>query len=331
MSICYLSSSRTDPGLSLRHSRLNSFFIGSGFIRNYLFETIDTQLLILTMPDLGNFQIKRSRHDVHYVYTQHSLVSSHMIYREKAFDHYDTILCAGPHQIAEIEKTEICFNLEKKNLVKFGYPRLDQLINYSDQEKEKSEVVAINKKKLIILIAPSWGPEGLIESGLCLNLAKQLIELGHQIIVRPHPQTIKFNRKKISEIEETFFNNPDVVVELDVRGHESLFSSDIMISDWSGVALEYALGFKKPVVFCDIPKKINNTKYLEIDMVPIEVSVRNELGVIWDTKSPINDLIFECLESINITKLDAVRKKYVYNSTKTDDAFIDFLGSLKLI
>ena len=328
--VCFLSSSRNDPGLAVTHPRLNSFFIGSDFIRNYIFETIETQLLILTMPDLNNYQVKRSRFNVHYAYTQHSLVSTHMIYRHKAFDYYDTILCAGPHHIAEIQATERYYHLRRKNLVKFGYPRLDRLIDYGEQQIEKS--TGIDKgQELLVLIAPSWGPEGIIESGLCLTLIYNLVELGHKVIVRPHPQTMKFNHEKIIEIRNAFTLNDRVTLEVDVQGYDSLLTSDIMISDWSGVALEYALGFKKPVIFCNVPKKINNPKYLDIDLVPLEVSLRNEIGTIWDTESSIEQAINECINKSDPTMLESLTRKYVYNFKKSDEAFINFLSSLKLI
>jgi len=326
-----LSSSRNDPILAVSHPRLNSFFIGSGYVRNYIFENINTQLLILTMPDLNNFQLKRSRFNVHYAYTQHSLVSSHMIYRYSAFDHYDTILCAGPHHIAEIEATFRHYNLRNKNLVKFGYPRLDRLIKYGEQKVKKSIAFDNNKEQLLILIAPSWGPEGIIESGLCFKLIKKLLELRHMVIVRPHPQTIKFNNEKIIEIRNTFSLDDRVILEVDVQGYDSLWSSDIMISDWSGVALEYALGFKKPVIFCNVPKKINNPRYLDINLVPLEVSIRNEIGTIWDIKSPIENAIIECKHKLDQSKFELLTKKYVYNLMKSDEAFINFLKSLKLI
>jgi hypothetical protein len=61
-------------------------------------------------------------------------------------------------------------------------------------------------------------------------------------------------------------------------GHDSLLASEIMISDWSGAALEYAFGLEKPVIFIDVPKKINNSEFDRIDAIPLEVSIREEIG-----------------------------------------------------
>ena len=64
---------------------------------------MDVDVVVMTMPDLNQFQIKRSRFSVHYVHVQHSLVSLHMIYRKGAFDHFDTVFCSY-HHIAEIRR-----------------------------------------------------------------------------------------------------------------------------------------------------------------------------------------------------------------------------------
>lgn len=331
LNVCYVSSSRDDPGLGISHPKLECFFIGYGFMRNYFFEKLNTKLLILTMPDLGNFQIKRSNSDVHYAYTQHSLVSTHMIYRDKAFDHYDSILCAGPHHVVELEKAENLYSLKKKNLVEFGYPILDRLLDKVDENKKEMQTSVTNKNKLKILIAPSWGPEGIIESGICLKIIKDLLKLEHAVIVRPHPQTLIFNSEMVSEIRNTFLHSDKVSVEVDVQGHESLLQSDLMISDWSGVALEYAFGFKKPVIFCDIPKKINNPKYLELGIIPLEEQIRSKVGTIWDTNSSIGEAIENCKSCFNYDQLELLSKKYIYNIKRSDQAFINFLKSLDFI
>ena len=77
-SVCYISSSIDDPGLMVEHPKLNTFFVGMGFVRDYFFQNLKTNIMVMTMPDLHNFQVKRSRHSVHYIFVQHSLVSFHM-------------------------------------------------------------------------------------------------------------------------------------------------------------------------------------------------------------------------------------------------------------
>ena len=79
-----------------------------------------------------------------------------------------------------------------------------------------------------------------------------------------------------------------------------------MISDWSGAALEFAFALKKPIIFCDTQKKVNNPKYSELKIEPIEVALRQELGVIWDCISPIEETIkkLSFFKSHNISKLE---------------------------
>jgi len=48
-----------------------------------------------------------------------------MVYRENAFDSYDTICCVGPHHYREFLNKK---NKRKQKLLKIGYPFLDTLI-----------------------------------------------------------------------------------------------------------------------------------------------------------------------------------------------------------
>ena len=74
----FVTSSQDDPGLNVSHPRLNHFVIGEGAIRDWMFANMDSQFVVMTMPDINQYQVKRSRHDVHYIYVQHSLVSFHL-------------------------------------------------------------------------------------------------------------------------------------------------------------------------------------------------------------------------------------------------------------
>jgi hypothetical protein len=89
--VCYLTSDANDPFLVSGDQRFRSFYIGRGAAMITAFQTLKATVLVMTAPDLNSFHIKRSVHPVHYAYLFHSMVSSHMIYREGAFDHFEAI------------------------------------------------------------------------------------------------------------------------------------------------------------------------------------------------------------------------------------------------
>lgn len=277
INVCYISSGSDDPGLQVQHPRYKAFITDEGFFRNWLFANIETEVLVMTMPDLHQFQVKRSKYPVHYIYVQHSLVSLHMAYRKGAFDYFDTIFCAGPHHYEEVRAMETKYNLPGKNLVKYGYPRLDSI---KAEYKNSLAELKRDKNTLHALLAPSWGSNGTIESGLGLKVVDNLIKRNIKITLRPHPQTVKFARKKVMEIIDKYKSNALFDYEFNMSTQTSLLKSDFMISDWSGAALDYALALNKPVVFLDVPKKINNPDYHSLGIEPIEERLRNTIGVI---------------------------------------------------
>lgn len=323
-SVCYISSSLNDPGIAIKHPNLKTFFIGLGSVRDYFFQNVNTDIMVMTMPDLHKYQIKRSHHNVHYIYVQHSLVSLHYIYRHGAFDHYDTICAAGPHHVEEIKAIELEYNLPKKNIIELGYSRLDYLIKDAKKNMHLNNIK--EQKHKTILIAPSWGSEGIIESGLCKNIIDKFLDLGHEVILRPHPQTIKFANRKIIEIKNRYKNNHHFIYEGSVVGQDSFFKSDIMVSDWSGVALEYAFALNKPIIYCDVPKKINNLNHKEIKIEPIELSIREKIGVIWDGISPLEKIVDLC--SQKKIDIESLTDKFCFNQGNSDDIFVKNLSKI---
>jgi hypothetical protein len=317
--VCYVSSNPNDPGLSYEHPKLKKFEIGEGSIRDWFFANLDTDVMVMTMPDLHKYQVKRSKHNVHYVYVQHSLVSQHMAYREGAFDHFDTVFCSGPHHVKELRALEARYKLPSKNLVEHGYARLDEIIEQAKKEPKK-----IQSTTKHILIAPTWGENATIESGHAEKIVDQLIENKFKVTLRPHPQTLRFSRKKIDAILKRHSKNPLFSFEANVDGQKSLQESDIMISDWSGAALDYAFGLKKPVLFVDVPRKVNNPKYEEIDIEPFEAMVREKIGAILTLPVNVDDIEAACHISREIDPA-----KYVFNVETSAKAAADEL--LKLL
>ena len=310
--VCYISSGEDDPGLFLEHPNYRTFKIDEGFVRNWFFENIETDVMIMTMPDLQQYQVKRSKHKVHYVYVQHSLVSLHMVYRKGAFDYFDTIFCAGPHHVKEIRAMEARYNLPPKHLVEHGYGRLDSII---EEAKKRPKKVNISDKVKHILIAPSWGPEMTIESGIGKKIVDQLIEQGHRVTLRPHPQTVKFAKDKVDAIVKKYNDHPRFAYEANVAGQESLHESDIMISDWSGAALDYAFGLNKSVLFVDVPRKVNNPEYEVLGVEPFEVEIRTCIG----------DLIDESNLEVPFSFTKVHNSKLLFNSGRSSKSGSDYI------
>src|SRR6478609_823185 len=130
-SICYLTSSDDDPILTAERPGVRPFSVGEGMGRSFLFQTMETGVLVATVPQLGIAVLPRSRQaeqlGTTYVYVFHSMASTHMIYEPDGFDHYDTVLTVGPFMEPELRKREELAGLPAKEIVPHGYGRLDTI------------------------------------------------------------------------------------------------------------------------------------------------------------------------------------------------------------
>ena len=317
--ISYITSDKNDLAHKIINKKFKVYLIDNIYLLSWIFKNIKTKLFFMTLPDLEKFYFKRSKFKVNYVYIQHSLVSLHMIYRKGAFDSFDTIFCSGEHHIKEIQAMENKYNLKKKKLIKYGYGKIDDLIlenkfnNFSEIKKQKN---------IHFLIAPSWGKNCIIENGTIFNIIDNIILQGHRVTLRPHPETIKKSIPIIDKILTRYSNNKLFSFDKNLDNNNIYFQSDIMISDWSGAAYEYAFALNKPVLFVDSPRKINNPDYEELKLTPFEVYMREIIGSFYKKKS--NYLLGE------FKKIDAnvVNKNlfYIENSAKIGLKYInDFL------
>ncbi len=273
--LAYVTSSPSDPVLKRTDPNLDTFCVGAGVLWITFFQTLRNALIVMTMPDLETFHIKRSRFPhVHYAYVFHSMVSTHMTYRKGAFDHFDTLLCVGPHHLAEIRATEKLHGLKAKELLEHGYGRLDAILR-----DNAGRTPPPRTGPLRVLLAPSWGANGVLET-MGVPVIEALLQAGFDLTVRPHPQTPRLKPKLIAGFKHRFGGRKNFVLEESVVSRQSLLDSHVMISDWSGAALEYAFGLEKPVVFIDLPRKVNNPEYEKLPMPPLEVSIREKLGAV---------------------------------------------------
>ena len=277
--ICYLTSAKDDPILKSEDKNIMAFYIGnSEIVKLKFFLGLKAKVLIMTMPDLGSYHIKRSKSfPVHYVHIFHAMNSTHRNYRKGAFDHFDSIFCTGSHHVEEIKATEQLYNLKQKNLVECGYGLLDKLIRLRSSSTQQNFLSQNNKKK--VLIAPSWGKQNLLES-VGIELIKILLDAGYHVTIRPHPMTIKKSPKVVKQIKEKFEKNPDFDLDTNASSLEQLLSSYALITDWSGIGYEYAFICERPVIYVEVLKKARNKEYEKIGLEQFEISIRDKIGEI---------------------------------------------------
>jgi hypothetical protein len=272
--IAYVTSDPSDPARDAGIPGMTCFWLPAGFVRILFFQSLRCDVLVLTMMDLDCFELRRSIHPVHYVYVFHSLGSTHMVDRARSYDGYDTILCAGPHQKREIRRREEQERLPAKELVHHGYARIEQLLALRTAPRDATDAATV-------LIAPTWGEHTILpECGLAL--VGVLLAAGLRVIVRPHHETQKRMPGVIDAISERYARHPDFTCVRAMGETDSLVQSDVLISDWSAMAIEYALGLEKPVLFVDVPPRVRNPSWSKLGLEPVERSIRTQVGAILD-------------------------------------------------
>src|SRR5262245_14816787 len=102
--VCHITSEPPVPLSPSVGGGFHTFRISSTVLCTWLFQTLKADVMVLTMLDLHNFQLKRSIHPVHYLYVFHSMGSTHMVDHENSYDHYESLLCTGTHSVAELRR-----------------------------------------------------------------------------------------------------------------------------------------------------------------------------------------------------------------------------------
>lgn len=262
----------------------DAYWVGSGSARTVLFRTIEAGAFVMTLPDLERFHLKRSAHPVHYFYVFHSIASTHRVYREHAFDAYDTIFCVGPHHVTEIRRAEEVYGLPPKRLVEHGYGRLDTLIADLRAKELLAEAAASPPERGVgaegmtrVLLAPSWGESSMVRYGL-ERAIEILLAADFEVSLRLHPMTVRHHPRLAPDLVSRYGGSGRFRFDPDVSTTEALLAADVTISEWSGAALEYAFARQRPVIFVDTPPKIHNPHHERIALPALESEIRERIG-----------------------------------------------------
>lgn len=241
--IHYVTSDPNDKVLSAETDRFIPYYVDDDRLIPLMMK-VESYVVVMTMPDLEKYHIKRSRvrKDVEYIYTEHACNSINLSYRTGAFDHFDTFFAVSDYQKRELRAIEKLRDTKEKTIVECGYALIDTMIaEYEAQEKHKNP-------KPVVMIAPSWQRDNILDS--CLDeLVGSLSGQGYKIIIRPHPQYIIRFPAGVQKLVEAYgsADPDDIVLELDFSSNSSVFNSDLVVTDWSSIGFEFSFTTKSPL------------------------------------------------------------------------------------
>lgn len=239
------------------------------------------------------------------VHMFHSIVSVHDIYHPHSFSRFDVICCVGPHHNVEL-KYLLRDNTKKQFTLNTGYEIVDR---YSKIERSSNE-----NKFSTILFAPSWHEKNILRlygEEIIQNLVGT-----YNVILRPHQNSMRQDKDLILYLMKKFSNNGKLELDNNADATDSFRRSDIMISDYSGVAMEFALSKLSPVIFIDGPKKSFHPGWRKIyNKDGVQVKYRKKLGYIVNDLNNLVKYIDKCFDTKEYwkSKLKEIRPELVYN------------------
>lgn len=306
----YITSDPLDEVFSLESEQFKPYYIGENRLI-VLMMKLEADICVMTTPDLENFQLKRSyvKKDIEYIYVPHDVNSSNLTFHKNALDHFDTIFTSGIRNKQEIAEREEKYALPKKNLIEWGSSVIDNMSKaYAEMEKES------NGKKTV-LIAPSWQKDNIMDS--CIeDILDNLKGEGYNIVVRPHPQYVRHFEERIDALHNKY-SQYGIEVQKDFSSNKVVYTADVLITDWSSIAFEYAFSTLKPVLFINTPMKVINPDYKELSTVPVDLELRDKVGISLEKKEigKVGKAVGRLLNDYQFSteEMAKLRDFYIYN------------------
>ena len=137
------------------------------------------------------------------------------------------------------------------------------------------------------------------------------------MILRPHNEHFYRYKNGINKIENNFKASGYFFLDVNDDNLNSMQMSDFLITDNSGIAIEYFAMFKKPVMYFDEYPKIHNETSSDLNLNYIEDQIKHSFGYKCKKKdiAILDKKIGEMITAFSQQKplLDEYFKKNFYN------------------
>ncbi len=321
--IIFYTSSEDDPVFLQNYEYIKPEYIGKGNKAFARLNMLEADICLMTTPGLDVYQLKRSKKVKHYSHILHALDDA-TGYRLFGLDYFDSVLLSGEYQKEGVRELETLRKIHKKDLQVVGCPYLDVL-------QEKLKDMRVEKSGFTVLLAPSWGANGIL-SKYGEKLITPLLTTGWNIIIRPHPQSKTAEADMLKNLTEKYKSNANLAWDYEDENIRSLSKADIMISDFSSVIFDYCFLFDKPFLYCN--NEFDHRPYDSGDLKtePWKFSILKEIGVelTSDDFANIKTLVEETCKSSGLKENRLKAKDTAWqNRGKTGEAVYKFIMEIK--
>lgn len=252
---------------------------------------------------------------------------------KECLKNYDVHFLTGPlHR----DQYEYMFERQGLDLTKFrlidvGYPKSDALLRGSYERSSALAGLGLDPSRKTVLYAPAWDPGGSLRSFGDEVIDQLLLVEGVNVIVKLHPTSLtpkssanyEFYTGGVNWIErfKRYETHPLFRHVTDFQVDPLLVAADIMVTDFSSVALEF-IGLDRPVIYIDCPEyyeKTLKTPYYDSDpefvkTSPLANAGRN-VGVVVERVQGLSAALIDALAdpSAHSTDRRLLARRLLYN------------------
>ncbi|MCA8962593.1 MAG: hypothetical protein KDC38_18840 [Planctomycetes bacterium] len=304
--VAYLTSDLDDPLLQRPQPNLHAYYVGRGRTRKRLFRQLRANVVVVSRPSIGRDLPRSKECDIHYALILGGLQSVSTTHSEATLRGYGTIFCSGPHQTEELRD---CLG-DDVHVLELGNARVDAILER--RRRYPDEVDSFHTPS--VLVAPDTA-EFFRRGGT--DIVERLLLAGFRVTVHLAPG-FPNGDKTARQLEKQLGIIPGLLVHRAPATPSLLFSSQLVVTDWSDLALQYALGMERPVVFIDVPRTDRRAAGT-VRRRPIEVALRDRLGRIVDTEK-LPDIARICDRVMrggtpDAESLERLRSQVVYHAS----------------
>lgn len=259
------------------------------FFLNLFFLLLEIKYCYSSTPDLDYSAFQKSVFKkTKYIYIQHSPLGLSRIYRDNAFTNFDVVQVVNTFQKKDLNN----ISKIKRKKIKAWQGKYLFL-----SEKDNSDTkLNLHTKKKKILIAPTWGTD-FYDLNIHLKIKNKLNPSKYDIFIRPHIMSILKNKNLNDHLVKNQFQIS--------YGKINFTEFDLLITDWSGIYIEFAKINMIKSILIENKEKILNDNLYEFKNNSIDICARNILGEVIKLNN---------LSSIEYTIENILKNQYRYEN-----------------